>query len=167
MASQILVPLRGSDRIEHLLPYIEKVLQPGLNVTFLIHYGNPAFHELIGQLLVIHTGITPSRLPGQFNHDEIVQKHMLAAVEKVAPAGLALRNKGVEISVTVFAGSFRKVVREYAARGDVHLVLMPHNRGDWLPRPLRKLASLFHFFKPQRLAPVLLLHPGSTVGRLP
>jgi hypothetical protein len=166
MASQLLVPLRGSDRIEHLLPYIEKVLRPGLNVTFLIHYSHPAFHELIGQLLVIHTAITPSRLPGQFN-DEIVQQHMLAAVQKVASAGLALRNKGVEVSVTVFAGSFRKIVREYAARGDVHLVLMPHSRAEWLPRPLRKLVSRFHFLKPQTLAPVLLLHPSSTVGRFP
>ncbi len=167
MASQILVPLRGSDRIEQLLPYIEKVVQPGLKVTFLVHYGHPAFHELIGQLLAIHTGVTPSRLPGQLNHAEIVQQQMRLAVQKVAPAGLALRNKGVEVSVTVFAGSVRKVVREYAAMGNVHLVLMPHSRGDWLPRPVRKLISLFHFFKPQTLAPVLLLHPSSIVGRFP
>jgi len=167
MASQILVPLRGSDQIEQLLPYIERVVQPGLHVTFLIHYGHPAFHELIGQLLAIHTGVTPSRLPEQFNHNEIVLQQLRLAMQKVGPAGLALHNKGVEVSVTVFAGSVRKVVREYAARGDVHLVLMPDSRAEWLPRPLRKLASQFHFFKPQTLAPVLLLHPSSTVGRSP
>ena len=116
MADQILVPSGGSDRIEQLLPYIEKVVQPGLKVTFLIHYGLPAFHGLIGQLLAIHTGVTSSRLPGQFNHDEIVKQQMRLAMEKVAPACFALRNKGVEISVTVFAGSIRKAVHEYAER---------------------------------------------------
>ena len=35
MASQILVPLRGSDQIEQLLPYIERVVQPGLHVISL------------------------------------------------------------------------------------------------------------------------------------
>jgi hypothetical protein len=166
MTNHVLVALDGSDRIEQFLPYIERVVQPGLKVTFLFQYSIPVFYQLIGQLLAIHTGVTQSRLPDQFGRKGMMQQQMQLALDKVAPAGLALHNKGVEISVTVFTGSVRKVVHEYAKIGDVHLVLMHHSHGNWLPRAARTLTSLLRFFKPQPLPPILLLHPSSILERL-
>jgi hypothetical protein len=38
MAEKILVPLKRHDRVEEVIPYIEKVTQPGTSVVFLIHH---------------------------------------------------------------------------------------------------------------------------------
>jgi hypothetical protein len=62
---KIIVPLRGSDRIEQFLPYIEQVAQQGMKVVFLVHFGVSHFKELTDQLLAIHMGIQPAFLPGQ------------------------------------------------------------------------------------------------------
>ncbi len=37
MAEKILVPLKRRDRIEEIIPDIEKVTQPGVSVVFLVH----------------------------------------------------------------------------------------------------------------------------------
>ena len=38
MATQILVPLERDDRVEEIIPYIEQVTQPGMEVVFLAPY---------------------------------------------------------------------------------------------------------------------------------
>ncbi|MEA2657634.1 MAG: hypothetical protein QOF64_212 [Candidatus Binatota bacterium] len=38
MAAKILVPLKKHDRIEEIVPCIEKVTEPGASVVFLIHH---------------------------------------------------------------------------------------------------------------------------------
>jgi hypothetical protein len=40
MPSQILVPLKRSDRVEQFLPYIDQVAQPGIQIVFLVPYGS-------------------------------------------------------------------------------------------------------------------------------
>ena len=38
MTEELLVPLKKHDRIDDLIPYIEKVIQPGVTVVFLVHH---------------------------------------------------------------------------------------------------------------------------------
>ena len=38
MAAKILVPLKKHDRVEEIVPYIEKVAEPGASVVFLVHH---------------------------------------------------------------------------------------------------------------------------------
>jgi hypothetical protein len=43
MAEKILVPLKRHDRVEEMIPYIEKVTQPGTSVVFLVHHPASGF----------------------------------------------------------------------------------------------------------------------------
>ena len=38
MARQILVALKSEDRLSQMIPYIEKIAQPGMRVVFLIRF---------------------------------------------------------------------------------------------------------------------------------
>ena len=38
MAPQILVALKSEDRLSQMIPYIEKIAQPGMKVVFLIRF---------------------------------------------------------------------------------------------------------------------------------
>jgi nucleotide-binding universal stress UspA family protein len=164
MAGQILVPLRGSDRIELFFPYVEQIAQPGMKVVFLVHLGLSRFKELTDQLLTIHTGIRPALLPGQGSEEAVVEDTRRSAQERVLSACEVLRDRGVTVDVNVYAGRLRRVVREYLEKEDVQLVIMRPNI-DRLTACLRKIGSLLRFFKPETVPPVLLLHPSNIVGR--
>ena len=164
MAGQILVPLRGSDRIELFLPYVEQIAQPGMKVVFLVHLGLSRFKELTDQLLAIHTGIQPAFLPGQRREQAVVEDARRSTQQRVLSACETLRKKGVTVDVNIYAGRLRRVVREYLEKEDVHLVIMRPNI-DRQTACLRKIGSLLRFFKPATVPPVLLLHPSNIVGR--
>ena len=38
MAEQVLVPLKRNDRVEEIIPYVEKVTRPSMEVVFLVRY---------------------------------------------------------------------------------------------------------------------------------
>jgi hypothetical protein len=73
MPAQILVPLRGSDRIELFLPYVEQISRPGMRVVFPVRLGRSGFRELTGQLLAIHTGIRSAYLPERICEEDAVE----------------------------------------------------------------------------------------------
>ena len=161
---KILIPLRHYDGIELFIPYIEKVARPGSKIIFLIHVGHRRFKPITDQLLAIHTGLSPALLPGD-NDDEVFDRRIRSVEQKLFPACVPLREKGMEIIVSVFAGSLRKVVRDYAEREEIHLVMMRSTARNWLSRSMRTAGSFVNFFRVQALPPVLLFHPRSVAGR--
>ena len=44
--NKILVPLKRHDQIEEIMPYIEKVAEPGAGVVFLVHHPVSGFKWL-------------------------------------------------------------------------------------------------------------------------
>ena len=164
MPGQIIVPLRGSDRIEQFLPYIEQVVQPGMKVVFLVHVGVSRFKELTDQLLAIHTGIRPAFLPGQSSEEAVVEDVRRSTQQRVLSACEALRKKGVTIDVNIYAGRLRRVVKDYLEKEDVHLVMMRPNL-DRMAGYLCKIGSVYRSFKPATVPRVLLLHPSNIVEK--
>jgi hypothetical protein len=156
---QIIVPLRGSDRIEQFLPYIEQVAQRGMKVVFLVHFGVSRFKELTDSLLAIHTAIEPAFLPGQ-SEEAVVEDARRSAQQRVLSACETLRQKGVTVGVRIYSGRLRRVVKDYLEQEDVYLVMMRPNL-DRVAAYLCKIASVFRSFKPAPVPPVLLLHPSN------
>jgi hypothetical protein len=160
---QIIIPLRGSDRIEQFLPYIPQVVQPGMKVIFLVHFGMSRFKELTDSLLAIHTGIQPAFLPGQ-SEERIMEDARRSVQQRVLFACEALWEKGVTVDVNIYSGRLRRVLNDYLAKEDVYLVMMRPNL-DRVAAYLGKIGSAFRSFKPATVPPVLLLHPSNIVGR--
>ncbi len=82
------------------------------------------------------------------------------AKKQIAPTCEALRARGIETAVDVYAGSLKKAVRSYTLDGDVHLIMTRAGIGQRTAGFLDGTSSLFDLFKRPTVSPVLLIHPG-------
>jgi len=155
MNKKILVPMKRNDRAEDLIPYVEKVARPGMKVVFMVPYPVDGFrwsHEEFGRKAIQEARI----LASYYTWDTNLQK----AKDRISPALKSLASKGIEVAVDLYAGSMRSAVRDYAAKGDVHLIVTRAGIGQRIVGFLNGSNSLFDLFKRPALSPVLLIHPG-------
>jgi hypothetical protein len=151
MSKKILVPLRQNDRTEEMVPYVEKVARPGMKVLFLVRYPVDGFiwgKEEYG----MRAAVEAKQLVNYYSWEGNLKR----AKAKVAPAVEALRPKGIEVAVEVYAGSLKKAVRSHMLNGDVHLIMTRAGIGDWIARLFDGTGSVFDWFKRPRFSPVLL-----------
>ena len=159
MPSQILVPLKSSDRVEQFLPYIEQVAQPGMQIVFLVPYGSAGFGPLLDKLLIIQTGVDPESLPGRSKPEDLLEERKQVAMAALLPACAALRDRGIDIAVYVYLGRLRDVVRRHMEQGTVHLVIMRLGSDGLLTSFLHKIGSFARLLNPSAFPPVLLFRP--------
>jgi len=159
---KILIPLRHRERIEVFLPYIEELARPGSTIVFLVPISHKRFELITDQLLAIHTGL----LPGSLAHanDEILSKRISSVEENILSQCITLRQRGIKLFVSVFSGSFRKVLRDYAERQDIQLIIMQGTAGNLLARATRKLGLFMNVFKAQASPWVLLCRLNCSSG---
>ena len=81
------------------------------------------------------------------------------AKKRVAPTCEALRAKGIETAVDVYAGKLKKAMRSHTLNGDVHLIMTRAGIGDWIARIFDGTTSVFKWFKRPSFSPVLLISP--------
>jgi hypothetical protein len=154
MNKKILVPLGQYDRSEEMIPYIEKVGRPGMKVVFLVRYPVDGFiwaKEEYG----MRAALKAKELVNYYSWEGNLE----SAQKQVAPACEALRAKGIEAAVDVYAGSLKKAVRSHMLNGDVHLIMTLAGIGDWIARLLDGTTLVFKWFKRPTFSPVLLINP--------
>ncbi len=155
MSKKILVPLGRNDRTEEMIPYIEKVARPGMNVVFLVRYPVDGFiwtKEEDG----MSAALQARELVNYYSWENSLEN----AKGKLSPVCEALRAKGVEATVDVYAGSLKKAVRSHTASGDVHLIMQRAGLGQRIAGFLDGSSSLYELFKRPTVSTVLLTHPG-------
>jgi hypothetical protein len=199
MAEQILVPLKRNDRVEEMIPYIEKVTRLGMGVVFLgpypmdrfmINYrGDLRSHSAAGEIhdseinwwrdrrisvelerrSRLAQGL-PSMHPWE-NRRHVPEKrffpvceyswenHKRLYQETIFPLCAPLRKAGLEISVDLYTGSLRKVLKNYALNKDVRLIMARGGIGLWIMRFLQRTMSIFGLFKRTECAPMILRRP--------
>jgi hypothetical protein len=147
--------MKRSDRAKDLVPYVEKVSRPGMKVIFMVPYPTDGFcwaREEFGRKAIEQA----KRLADYYRWDTNVQK----ARDRIAPLLKSLTAKGIEVEVDLYAGSMRSAVRNYAAKGDVHLIVTSASIGQRIAGVLNGSNSLGDLFKRPVLSPVLLIHPA-------
>jgi len=154
MNNKILVPMKRNDRLEDFIPYVEKVARPGMKVIFMMPYpvgGLCWSTEEFGQRAIVEG----KRLTSYYTWDTNLQKAkgQISAALKFLPA------KGIEVAVDLYAGSMRSVVRDQAAKGDVHLIVTRAGIGDWIARLSDGALSVFKWFRRPSFSPVMLINP--------
>jgi hypothetical protein len=169
MARKILVALKSEDRLSQMIPYIEKIAQPGMRVVFLIRFNPQPVSKASG-----HDWIELNRPEEQAFFEEKLEKPRLAGTlsmeeqrlsteHKVFLALEALIKSGVEITVDVYTGSLRRALKSYTCKGDVHLILMRAKTEMMMMDFLYKAFPVFGAFKHRTFAPVLVLHQTQAV----
>jgi hypothetical protein len=163
VTQQLLVPLRGSDRIEEMLPFVQGIAQPGTTVVFLVHFGINRFSELAAQLLTINSG-----LPANFDADPGFPtggsdrvSHAERAIQRAADK---LHCRGVATKVTFYTGSLRRVLRQCMEDEPVKWVIIRPFRSRIL-RWCCVIGLAVGVYRPSAPAPVLLLDPNRVARR--
>ena len=158
MNKKILVPLGQYDRSEEMIPYIEKVVRPGMKVVFLMRYpvdGIGLRKEEYG----MRAALEAKNLVNYYSWEGNLEK----AKQQVAPACEALRARGIEAAVDVYAGNLKKAVRSHMLDGDVHLIMTRAGIGGWVARLFNGTISIFNWFKRPSVSPVMLINPRTLV----
>lgn len=160
MAGKILVALKRNDRLEEIIPYIEKIAQPGMKVVFLLRYPVSGDFLWLADHYVTTESPTKAMLAGQRIMERYswnAQKGL--AEQRVSVARESLCKKGIKVAVDLYTDSLRRVVRDYTAHGDVHLIMMGAGNGHPIVRLLRRTLPLLGLFGKPSSSPVLLFHP--------
>jgi hypothetical protein len=164
MAEKILVPLKRRDRIEALIPYIERIVQPGMKILFLVPFPVDSFEWWREDRLSIISmdDEIESKLAVRIARKYPWELQRQLAVERVFSSCETLRKRGIDVRVDVYAGTLRKLVKDYARCQDVQLIVMPI-RSFWRTRLLSRTFLLFGLFNRTSSPPVMLLHPGGVL----
>jgi hypothetical protein len=141
VTGQILVPLRRSDRIKDVIPFLEQIARPGCKVILLIHYSVEGLDWFQGKSM-------PS----------VVEEQKLVAENNTFLGLEPLREKGVKVALDIYAGPLRKVVKQYTLRGDIDLVMIAVGRRSRIGR-LFQNCLLLNFSSLAKSSSVLLLRP--------
>jgi hypothetical protein len=141
VTGQILVPLRRNDRIEDVVPYLEQIARPGCKVTLLIHYSVEGLDWLQSK-----------SLPSVIKEQKLVDKNTFLALEP-------LRERDVTVTLDIYAGPLRKVVKQYTLRGNIDLVMIVAGSKSRIGKLLHNCLLFFNFSCVSKSASVLLLRP--------
>jgi hypothetical protein len=158
MNKKILVPLGQYDRSEEMVPYIENVARTGMQAVFLVRYPVDGFiwaKEEYG----MRAALKAKELVNYYSWEGNLEN----AKKRVASACEALRAKGIEAAVDIYAGSLKKAVRSHTLNGDVHLIMTRAGIGDWIGRLFDGTNSIFKCFKGPSFSPVMLINPRTLV----
>ena len=155
-AMKILVPLKQSDQAKALMPYIEQVARPGMEAVFLVPYPVDGLHwstedEEFGTKAISEG----RRLAGYYNWE----RNLRRAKDKISPAFEALRSKGIEVAVELYADNLTATIKRYTANGDVDLIVTSMGIGQRIAGRLNGSKSLFGLFKQPSFQPMLMIHP--------
>ncbi|HWP57367.1 MAG TPA: hypothetical protein VNL14_05730 [Candidatus Acidoferrales bacterium] len=153
MSKEILVAMKSQDRIQDILPCLEKVAQPGTKVTFLIKYPVDGFIRSNEDELFSRSLAETQRLAKHYSWEENVKR----AEKKVSPALETLR--GVEVAAEVYAGSLKKAIKSHATKGTVNLVMTRAGIGQWIAGLFNGMNPVLRLLKRPSFSPVLLIQP--------
>jgi hypothetical protein len=151
---KILVPMKRSDQVKELMPYIEQVARAGMEAVFLLPYPVDGLHwsnEEFGTKAISEG----KQLAGYYNWELNLRR----AKDKISPAFEALGSKGIEVAVELYADNLTATIKRYTANGDVDLIVTDVGIGQRIAGRLKGNKSLFGLFKRPSFNPVLMIHP--------
>ena len=159
MAEKILVPLKRYDRVEEVIPYIERVARPDMSVVFLIHHSVSGFKWLQAYCGIMECGLDNALMLRKMTESYPVKTRRQLAEQRVFQTCQALHRLGLKTAVEVYSGSLTKNLKNYVSQGDAKLVLVPSGMGQGLRSFLRRMLSVCGLFQPPASQSVLLLYP--------
>ncbi len=160
MAEKILVPLTKGDRIEELIPYLEKVSQKNTQVIFLIQHRERAFIWLEAYCGIMQRGLDSALMLRKLIESYSVKTRGQLAKQKVFQTCQALHRLGVKTAVEMYSGGVSNFLNGYMRSGHPDLVVMRPKAEFQITRAIKKAFARWGGFKGPSIPPVLLLHPG-------
>jgi hypothetical protein len=160
MNKKILVPLKKHDCVEEIVPYIEKVVEPGAHVVFLVQHPVNGFRWLQAYCGIAQCGLEKTLAVRRMMESYSLETRAQLARRRVFQTCEALHDMGLSISVDVYTGSLRNALKSYANDGDEQLLVMQPGIGQHIASLLRGAVSVSCVLSRRFSSSMLLLHPG-------
>jgi len=160
MNNRILVPLKRDDRLEEIVPYIEKVARPGASVVFLIRHPVSGLKWLQAYRGIAQCGLEKSLAVRQMIESYSLKMRRQLFERRVFQTCGALHDMALNIAVDVYTDSLRKALRSYANRGDAPLVIMRPGIGQRIMSFLQGAVSIRWTVANPFPSSVMLFHAG-------
>jgi hypothetical protein len=165
MKDQILVPLEHRDQIGEVIPYIEKIARPGMDVVFLIRSSSIHWSRMEALLAALHTGNAVNLQNCEVNMGFEYERQKRLAEESLQGFSRRLVREGIQTRVKIYTGSLKRILRNSGRHGNIRLVVMPGAGPSQGTRLLEAFRSALGLIRQPRHSPVLLLHPGQIFQR--
>jgi hypothetical protein len=159
MAEKILVALSKHDRMDEVIPYLEKVAQTDTRVVFLIHHPVGGFKWLQAYCGLMECGLDNALMLRRMMECYSIKTRRQLAEQKVFQTCQALHRLGVKTAVEIYSGSLKRTLKNYESKGDSQLVLVRSGMGQGIRTFLRRALSVCGLFQPPASQSVLLLYP--------
>ncbi len=159
MAEKILVPLKRHDRVEEMIPYIEKVTQPGVSVLFLVHHRAKSRKWLEPYCGIMECGPEKTIAIRKMIESYSEETRRQLAEQRVFHTCAALHRLKVKVAVEMYTGSLRKALRNYMRGGEVGLIVMQPRVGDLIMNFLQGMVSISNVIGRTAFSPVFILSP--------
>jgi len=161
MNTKLLVPLKRADRLEEIVPYIEKVARPGASVVFLVRHPVGGLKWLQAYCGIAQCGLEKSLAVRRMIESYSLKMRRQLFERRVFQTCGALHDMGLNIAVDVYADSLRKALRSYANRGDAPLVIMQPGIGQRIVSFLQGAVSIRRMLENPLSSSVMLFHAGT------
>ncbi len=158
MAAQILVPLGTTNRTDAMIPYIEKVTQPGASVVFLIHHPVNNLKWLQAYCGTMECGLEKTLAMTRMFESYSMKMREKLARQKVFNTCEALHRLGVKVAVEIYTGSLRKTLSTSVFGKDVDLIVMRPAVGRRIMNFLQGIASVRDLIRRTASSPMLVLN---------
>jgi len=158
MAGKILVFLKRRDRVEQILPCLEKFARPGMRVILLIPYPQELWLWVRDYSVVTESPWEAIQAGKKIVEGCSGELQKRLAEQRFLPACEALRKKGIDVEIDLYTSSLRRVVHDSAANREVHLIMIRAWIRYLLGRFWMKMIRLSGSLGRSTPAPVLLVH---------
>lgn len=160
MAAKIWVPVKRRDRIEEIVPHIEKVAEPGGSVVFLIHHPVSGFKRLQACCGIAQHGLEKTRAVKRMIESYSLETRVQLAQRRVFQTCGALHDTGLNMTADVYSGSLSNALRSHANNEEGQLVVMRPGIGQRVMSVLHGPVSVSSLFSRGFSSSTLLLHTG-------
>jgi hypothetical protein len=156
MSGKIFVPLGKRDRIEEIIPYLDVLARPGMQVVFLTPYREKVSWMEV-QLTAMQTGTKAITTTAALAANASREAHLRSVEEKIRPARRGLQKKGITAVVDCYSGSLRNAIR--SLRGPENEIIVLLSERTIMGKFIAQATKLFGSFRTGGAAPILFLRP--------
>ena len=156
MLERILVPLRTHDRLRDVLPYLELIARPQMEVVFLLQCDDNRYPWWLEHVSTVPTRLQRSASIATLEKAVAQHQRVFIAEDLVVAARKILDVKGTVVHVEFYSGSIKKITKSYQAKNK-ELTILVNTKVSHPQRLLMTLRQLFGRAAPQPLPAMLLL----------
>jgi hypothetical protein len=157
MATQIFVPISKHGQIDDLIPYLEALARPGMEIVFLTRY-RIAVSWMEVQLNAIQTGLKTTPSISALIRDDS-RRNVRICEENVRRARNLLKERGSTISHQCYGGRLRDAIASLRNPED-EMILLMEEKPKAIRKLLRRLAKVLGRFHTVDTTPIVFLLRG-------